>query len=125
MKDPIGLENLPQHLKKLKETGSFDENLVVDMGVITSSNKMSILKKASLTIVFCLFVGINLIAYNIIVPKNIIMTLKENEINSVSELAKKMNGEVVSVKKNSDESYEVIVSVRRTLRSFFERKDIK
>lgn len=125
MKDPISLEDLPQHLKKLKESGSFDENLVVDMGVVKSSKKMGILKKSSLVVIFCLFIGINLIAYNNFVPKNVVITLKENEINSISNLAKEMGGEVVSVKKNNDESYEVIVSVRRTLRSLFERKENK
>lgn len=119
MKDPISLENLPQHLKNLKESGSFDENLVVDIGVVTPSNNINILKRGGIALVFCLLLFLGFISYDTMQPKNIMVSLSVEDIQSVPGVVSDMNGEVVSIKKNEDDSYEIVLSIKQN--SFIER----
>jgi hypothetical protein len=121
MKDPMSLENLPQHLKNLKDNGKFDENLVVDMGVVTPSNNMSFLKRAAAVLTICLSLGASFIVYNNMMYENITITLDTSDFESASETLNEIGGKVLSVDNNDDGSYTVVLSVKRNVSNFIER----
>lgn len=121
MKNPINLKDLPGYLSYLKRNNKTDETLVVDIGRIESPKNNNVLRNITMSLLFIFLFGASLVTYNIILPEKVIITLNKDDINSVSGIAEKMNGEVVSVKKTDDESYEVVLSVKRSLRSALDR----
>lgn len=128
MKPPMSLENLPGYMNSLRKSGSTDDGLVVDMGRIVEPPKSSInwFKPAAFALAFCLFLIVG-ISYNGFSESSVMVVLDNPE--SISEMVSSSGGTVVSVKQNSDSSYEVKIEKLKNVKSFIEslrkNKDVK
>ena len=128
-KKPMNLENLPGYIDSLRKSGSTDENLVVDMGrIIEPKSAINWFKPAAFALAFCLFL-IAGISYNAFSDKNITVVLDTNNIEAISEIVSANGGNVVSVKQNTDSTYEVKINKLGNVKSFIEglrkNKEIK
>jgi hypothetical protein len=124
----MSLENLPGYMNSLRKSGSTDDGLVVDMGRIVEPPKSSInwFKPAAFALAFCLFLIVG-ISYNGFSESSVMVVLDNPE--SISEMVSSSGGTVVSVKQNSDSSYEVKIEKLKNVKSFIEslrkNKDVK
>jgi hypothetical protein len=129
-KQPMSLENLPGYMDSLRNSGSTDENLVVDMGRVIEPAAASIdwFKPAVFALAFCLFLAVG-ISYNSFSEKDITVVLDTNNIEAISEIVSANGGNVVSVKQNADFSYEIKIDKLNNAKSFIDslrkNKDVK
>jgi hypothetical protein len=132
MKDPMSLDKLPGYLKELKESGSTDDSLIVDMGqIVVPKEPLSLAglrKKIAYAITICLIIATSIITVNSMSNKNITVVIDAENANiqTVSKIITDGGGQVLDIKQNEDNTYEVKVLTKNT-RSFLEllRKEIK
>jgi hypothetical protein len=119
--EPMNLKKLPEHLKKLREKGEFDENLVVDMGKISPSIKYP--RAGIVFLLFFLFSLFSLSTINFLQNKSITIVLNANEIDqkTLTELLSKSGAKIISVKEAGDFYYEVEVKKLNNLKEFIEK----
>lgn len=115
----MNLENLPGYLDSLRKNGKTDEDLVVDMGRIVEPPRSSInwFRPAAFALAFCLFLIVG-VSYNRFSEDSVMVVLDNPE--SISEMVSSSGGTVVSVKQNSDSSYEVKIDKLKNVKSFIE-----
>lgn len=123
-KQPMPLEDLPQYLKSLKESGSTGSSPVVNMGQITMPEKKSNRWFGfTLAAILCLSLGMGgLVYYTLPQSNQLTIIVDVNEMSSpltVSNIVSE-GGKVTDVKLNEDSTYEVKVSTRKDKRSFLE-----
>jgi len=122
---PMNLKYLPNYLKRLKEKNQFDENLVVDMGKISTTQTN--FKAAFLFLfLFVAFSGIFLITNSF--NKNFTIVLNTNEIDSKSlaTILKENGAEIVSIREVEKSFYEVKIKRAVDLKELIENlKKIK
>jgi hypothetical protein len=127
-KPPMNLENLPGYLDSLRKSGKTDEDLVVDMGRIVEPPRSSInwFRPTAFALAFCLFLIVG-ISYNSFSESSVMVVLDNPE--SISEMVSSSGGTIISVKQNSDSSYEVKIDKLKNVKSFIEslrkNKDVK
>jgi hypothetical protein len=125
----MSLENLPGYMDSLRKSGSTDDGLVVDMGrIVEPAPSINWFKPAAFALAFCLFLIVG-VSYNAFSDKNITIVLDTNNIEAISDIVSANGGNVVSVKQNSDSSYEVKIDKLQNVKSFIEslrkNKDVK
>lgn len=133
MKKPLNLKDLPNYLKKARDGGEQDLDLVVDMGTIKDDSLSINFKRFAFIGALCLsFLAVSsFVSYNLFSNKNIIIVLDTNSISpqEFSKIILEQGASVVSVKQNGDFSYEVELNTRKSISSFLEKlrknKDVK
>lgn len=114
---PMSLENLPNYIKSLKENKSTGGSCLVDVGTI-EIKKSTWTKKFILATSICLILGISgFMAYNL-TPQQFTITVNLDKDADPQIFA--TENEIVSVKQNEDNTYELKVSTRKSKRAFLE-----
>lgn len=132
-KEPMPLENLPEYLKNLKAEGRTNGSPVVGTGqIIVENSSTNWIRNLAFAVMLCLFVGTSsMIAYNQMSTKNLTVTLTASNASPelISKLINDGGGQVVSVKQNEDNSYEVKIATKKSKKSFLDflkrNKDVK
>jgi len=119
---PMSLENLPQYVKNLQETGDTGGSCVVEMGQIVVEKK----PRTWLAILICIIISLSTITtYSLMSKQQLTVVVDmDNETNpfqSIPKIISDIGGEVVDVKQNNDSTYEIKISTRKSKSSFLER----
>ena len=132
-KEPMPLENLPEYLKNLKAEGRTNGSPVVGTGqIIVENSSTNWIRNLAFAVMLFLFVGTSsMIAYNQMSTKNLTVTLTASNASPelISKLINDGGGQVVSVKQNEDNSYEVKIATKKSKKFFLDflkrNKDVK
>jgi len=129
-KEPMSLEDLPQHLKSVRAHGETGSAPVVGMGQIIVPKKSFGWTKALFAMIMFMTLSIGgLVTYNAVTPQHltVIVGLEQSADPSqtISRIVSDSGGEIIAVKQKEDSVYEVKVSTHKSKNSFLEwlRKD--
>jgi len=115
--NPMSLENLPQYVKNLQETGDTGGSCVVEMGQIVVEKK----PRTWLAILICIIISLSTIMSKQQLTFVVDMDKETNPFQSIPKIISDIGGEVVDVKQNNDSTYEIKISTRKSKSSFLER----
>jgi len=126
---PMSLENLPGHLKFMKEQGSM-EDCLVDMGriVMPAKQKSNSFMKWTQRIVLSMasvmaLAGIGVITYELTSTQQLTVVVdvtKESDARSLAKIVSDDGGKILAVKQTEEFTYEVKVSTRKSRPAFLE-----
>jgi len=131
MKGPMPLEDLPDYLRSLKNSGSLGDGTVVDMGTIVSPRRNWLLTVSYLSAAFLIVSAAALTTYNTLSAQNATVVLYANNIDkdAISKIMSDAGGRIVSVEQKNDSTYKVKFSTKKSLSSLIDwlrkNKDIK
>lgn len=121
---PLSLEDLPKHLKSVRERGESGNAPVVGMGNIVTPKKRG-WTGILLAVVLCLFVGIGGVGvYNAVTPSQLTVTVDADPTvnpQAIASIVSESGGEVIAVKQKDGSSYEVTVSTHSGKGRFLDR----
>lgn len=123
-KNPMSLENLPEYLKSIRDSGNTESSCVVDMGTIVETKKFGY-TKSLFAIAICLTLGISsILTYDYMSTKQITFVVDmNNEVNPLTIIPEMMTdsgGDIIAMEEKENHVYEVKVSTRKSKRSFLE-----
>jgi len=125
------LEDLPDYLRSLKNSGSLGDGTVVDMGTIVSPRRNWLLTVSYLSAAFLIVSAAALTTYNTLSAQNATVVLYANNIDkdAISKIMSDAGGRIVSVEQKNDSTYKVKFSTKKSLSSLIDwlrkNKDIK
>lgn len=130
MNKPMPLEDLPEYLKSARE-GNTGSAPVVGMGRIVEPPQKSNWLQHSLValLLFCAVGMGGMVAYNVMSPDQFTVIVDMNDPTSIQRIVSDSGGEIIAVKQNDEDTYEVQVSTRKSRRSFLDwirgKRDVK
>lgn len=121
-KKPMPLKDLPQYLESARENGDMEDGPVVEMGQIIMPEERSH-NWVGIAAASILFVSVSLgglIAYDSMSREDFKVIVNTNAPSNMSKIVSDSNGEIISVKQNTNDTYEVHISTRKSKRSFLD-----
>lgn len=119
--DHISIKDLPNYLENNKHNSS-GKSPVVGMGqIIVEKEEYNWARKIGVVTIIVIFMMTStLIVYDSMTTKNITVTVSANNTSpkDISKILSDGGGQVISVKKNDDLSYEVKLTTKKNKSSF-------
>ena len=129
-KEPMNLEDLPQHLKAVRENGN-TSTPVVGMGQIVMPEKKPVRWEGLVfaAIMFFAVTTVSMITYDVMTPQQLTVIVESDNGSALPTIVSDSGGKIIAVKQNTESTYEVEISTHKSKRSFLawlrDNKDIK